>query len=78
MNITSIRPQIHYRGEQLEGFDAVIPPIGASVTFYGTAVLRRFEMMGGFLDQLIRSSATPLGSVRHKPAPGARRQESST
>jgi ribosomal protein S6--L-glutamate ligase len=46
MNITSMRPQIHYRGEQLDGFDAVIPRIGASVTFYGTAVLRQFEMMG--------------------------------
>jgi ribosomal protein S6--L-glutamate ligase len=48
MNITSMRPQIHYRGEQLDGFDAVIPRIGASVTFYGTAVLRQFEMMGVF------------------------------
>ncbi len=46
MNITSHRPSIHYRGEDLTGFDAVIPRIGASVTFYGTAVLRQFEMMG--------------------------------
>lgn len=46
MNITSARPSIHYKGEQLDEFDAVIPRIGASVTFYGTAVLRQFEMMG--------------------------------
>jgi ribosomal protein S6--L-glutamate ligase len=46
MNITSMRPSIHYKGEDLTGFDAVIPRIGASVTFYGTAVLRQFEMMG--------------------------------
>ncbi len=46
MNITSHRPSIHYKGEELTGFDAVIPRIGASVTFYGTAVLRQFEMMG--------------------------------
>ena len=46
MNITSQRPSIHYRGESLVGFDAVIPRIGASVTFYGAAVLRQFEMMG--------------------------------
>ncbi|ROR34544.1 30S ribosomal protein S6--L-glutamate ligase [Inmirania thermothiophila] len=46
MNITSHRPSIHYRGQELTGFDAVIPRIGASVTFYGTAVLRQFEMMG--------------------------------
>ena len=45
MNITSMRPSIHYRGVALEHFDAVIPRIGASVTFYGTAVLRQFEMM---------------------------------
>ena len=46
MNITSLRPSIHYKGEELTDFDAVIPRIGASVTFYGTAVLRQFEMMG--------------------------------
>ena len=46
MNITSHHPSIHYKGEELTGFDAVIPRIGASVTFYGTAVLRQFEMMG--------------------------------
>ena len=46
MNITSMRPSIHYKGEDLTGFDAIIPRIGASVTFYGTAVLRQFEMMG--------------------------------
>ena len=46
MNIATHRPTIHYKGESLEGFDAVIPRIGASVTAYGTAVLRQFEMMG--------------------------------
>jgi ribosomal protein S6--L-glutamate ligase len=46
MNITSHKPTIHYKGEVLDDFDAVIPRIGASVTFYGTAVLRQFEMMG--------------------------------
>ena len=46
MNITTHRPAIYYKGETLEGFDAVVPRIGASITFYGTAVLRQFEMMG--------------------------------
>ena len=46
INIASHKPEIHYKGEILKGFDAVIPRIGASVTFYGTAVLRQFEMMG--------------------------------
>jgi ribosomal protein S6--L-glutamate ligase len=45
MNVTSKKPTIHYKGELIENVDAVIPRIGASVTFYGTAVLRQFEMM---------------------------------
>ncbi len=48
MNITPSNPEIHYKGENLVGYDAVIPRIGASITFYGTAVLRQFEMMGVF------------------------------
>ena len=46
MNMATAKPSINYRGEPLEGFDAVIPRIGASITFYGTAVVRQFEMMG--------------------------------
>ena len=46
MNIASHKPTIHYKGEPIEDVDAVIPRIGASVTFYGAAVLRQFEMMG--------------------------------
>ncbi|HKJ18274.1 MAG TPA: 30S ribosomal protein S6--L-glutamate ligase [Xanthomonadales bacterium] len=46
MNITSHRPSIHYKGEAIKGVDAIIPRIGASVSFYGTAVVRQFEMMG--------------------------------
>lgn len=48
MNITSSKPTIRYKGEELAGFDAVIPRIAASITFYGTAVLRQFEMMDVF------------------------------
>ena len=46
MNIASHKPQVHYKGEVIENIDAVIPRIGASVTFYGTTVVRQFEMMG--------------------------------
>ncbi|WP_298860936.1 30S ribosomal protein S6--L-glutamate ligase [uncultured Sulfitobacter sp.] len=46
MNIVSQNPEIYYNGEKLEGYDAVIPRIGASITFYGMAVLRQFEMQG--------------------------------
>jgi len=41
-------PCIYYKGQKLENIDAVIPRIGASVTFYGTAVVRQFEMMHVF------------------------------
>jgi ribosomal protein S6--L-glutamate ligase len=46
MNIMSSAPEIHYKGAAIEGIDAIIPRIGASVSFYGTAVVRQFEMMG--------------------------------
>ena len=48
MNIASHKPSVHFKGHDLPGYDAIIPRIGASVTFYGTAVLRQFEMMGVF------------------------------
>ncbi|KAA0014137.1 30S ribosomal protein S6--L-glutamate ligase [Billgrantia pellis] len=49
MSIAAHHPSIHYKGEEIERFDAVIPRIGASVTFYGCAVLRQFEMMGTYV-----------------------------
>jgi len=48
VKISAHRPEVHYKGDILQPPDAVIPRIGASVTFYGTAVLRQFEMMGVF------------------------------
>ncbi|RYV01339.1 30S ribosomal protein S6--L-glutamate ligase [Shewanella sp. OPT22] len=48
MDITSNRPAVRYHGEELPKYDAIIPRIGASVTFYGTAVARQFEVMGTF------------------------------
>ncbi len=48
MNITSHHPTIIYSGKELNDVDAVIPRIGATHTFYGTAVVRQFEMMGIF------------------------------
>ena len=48
MNITSHNPKVIYQGKPLDDYDAVIPRIGAKNTFYGTAVVRQFEMMGVF------------------------------
>ncbi len=48
MDIATHDPAVRYKGDELETFDAVIPRIGASVTFYGAAVVRQFEMMGTY------------------------------
>lgn len=57
--IKKSRPKIYYNGGFLKNIDAIIPRIGASVTFYGTAVVRQFEAMGVFTttqsDALMRS-----------------------
>ena len=62
MDITSSKPAIWYRGNKLEGFDAVIPRIGASVTHYGLAVIRQFEMMGVYC----LTESVALGRSRDK------------
>lgn len=46
INVTSNRPSVLYAGKRVDDFDAVIPRIGASYTFYGTAIVRQFELMG--------------------------------
>ena len=46
MNIVSSKPSVHYNGVAIEGVEAIIPRIGASISFYGTAVVRQFEVMG--------------------------------
>ncbi|MBY6186575.1 30S ribosomal protein S6--L-glutamate ligase [Marinobacter hydrocarbonoclasticus] len=62
MDIASTKPAIWYKGEKLEGFDAVIPRIGSSITNYGTAVVRQFEMMGVYC----LTESIPLGRSRDK------------
>ncbi|MCA0869711.1 30S ribosomal protein S6--L-glutamate ligase [Seohaeicola saemankumensis] len=48
MAINSLAPEVHYDGKRLPRYDAVIPRIGASITPYGTAVIRQFETTGTF------------------------------
>ena len=67
MNITSHRPKVVFAGMELTNVDAVIPRIGASHTFYGTAVVRQFEMMGTFTvnkSQAISRSRDKLRSLQ--------------
>lgn len=48
VNITSRKPEVLLGGRNLADFDVIIPRVGASVTFYGMAVVRQFEMMGTY------------------------------
>ncbi len=48
MNITAKKPSIHYRGDELPLFDAIIPRIGSNRTFSGSAIVRGFETMGTY------------------------------
>lgn len=48
MNITSTHPSVHYQGEKLANFDAIIPRVSAKRTFYGTAIVRQFETLGTY------------------------------
>jgi ribosomal protein S6--L-glutamate ligase len=73
IDITSHRPALWYGGNKLESFDAVIPRIGASHTFYGTAVVRQFEMMGVYAvneSQSIQRSRDKLRSLQLLAAEG--------
>ncbi len=62
MNITSNKPTVHYKDEILSDFNAIIPRIGASITFYGCAVLRQFEMAGVYTV----NESTPITRSRDK------------
>jgi ribosomal protein S6--L-glutamate ligase len=48
MAINALAPEVHYDGKRLPRFDAIIPRIGASITPYGTAVIRQFEFLGTY------------------------------
>ncbi|WP_436517349.1 30S ribosomal protein S6--L-glutamate ligase [Ekhidna sp. To15] len=68
-------PVIYYKGDKLDNIDAVIPRIGASVTFYGTAVVRQFEMMKVFTaveSQAITRSRDKLRSLQILSRSGVR------
>lgn len=62
MNVVTHKPTIRYGGEEATDYDAVIPRIGASITFYGMAVLRQFEMMGVFT----MNESAAIGRARDK------------
>ena len=64
MRIDTLNAEVHYDGNALPRYDAVIPRIGASMTAYGMAVLRQFETMGAYC----LNSAEAIGASRDKTA----------
>ena len=64
LNIQSFAPEVHYDGKPLPYFDAVIPRVGASLTFYGMAIVRQFEAMGTYC----LNGADSIGASRDKLA----------
>ncbi|HSL85104.1 MAG TPA: 30S ribosomal protein S6--L-glutamate ligase [Thermoanaerobaculia bacterium] len=67
VNLSKKRPEIDYHGRIVRDVDGVLPRIGASITFYGLAVLRQFEMMGVFAaneSQAVARSRDKLRSLQ--------------
>ena len=62
MAINAHKPEVHYNGKPLPRYDAIIPRIGASITFYGMAVVRQFEAMGVY----VLNRADSIGKSRDK------------
>ena len=62
MAINAHKPEVHYDGESLPRYDAIIPRIGTSLTFYGMAVVRQFESMGVYC----LNKAAAIGASRDK------------
>ena len=62
MAINAHKPEVHYDGKPLPRYDAIIPRIGTSLTFYGMAVVRQFEAMGIYC----LNNAAPIGASRDK------------
>ncbi len=62
MDINAHKPDVHYDGQILPRYDAIIPRIGSSITFYGMAVVRQFESMGVYC----LNTSAPIGRSRDK------------
>ncbi len=64
LDVESRNPHLYYKEKKLGRFDAVIPRIGASITFFGTAVVRQFEQMGMFVLNTSSAIATSRDKLR--------------
>ena len=70
VRLSKRRPEIFRGSDRVTGIDGVVPRIGASITIYGLAVLRQFEMMGVFAanDEAISRAAASCSLRRLLPA----------
>lgn len=67
LSVAEDEPELFFHGRKLSSYDGVIPRIGASITLYGTAVVRQFEQMGVFVlntSQAINTSRDKLRSLQ--------------
>ena len=71
MNIDPAASSIHYKGRKLPHFDAVIPRIGSQITYYGTAALRQFEMLGSYPLNESVAPATSCARCSSSPVRGS-------
>lgn len=62
IDLSAEKPDLQYRGKRLSSYDAILPRIGASITFFGMAVVRQFEQM----DVYTPSSSAGIASSRDK------------
>ena len=69
IDLSGPEPDLQYRGRQLSDYDAILPRIGNSITYFGTAVVRQFEQMDVYTPNTARTSAKALNTpVRRVPA----------
>jgi ribosomal protein S6--L-glutamate ligase len=62
INLTGDEPDLHFRGKPLSSYDAILPRIGNSITYFGTAVVRQFEQM----DVYTPNSSNGISNARDK------------
>ncbi len=64
ISVEQANPHLHYKGKKLGVYDAVIPRVGASITYFGTAVVRQFEQMGVFCVNSAQSISASRDKLR--------------
>ncbi|GGH51714.1 RimK family alpha-L-glutamate ligase [Microbacterium album] len=62
IDLSGDEPDLQFRGKRLSQYDAILPRIGSSITYYGTAVVRQFEQM----DVYTPNTANGIGNARDK------------